>query len=190
MMSTSEHQKRENVEAVKALLRMPHWSQLRDTMGFYGTDQNASLDCGEECCSLLVFSTRGIEVPAGYIRWLIGVPEGLGTTGNDLAGYLRREGYHNARVRWPASDAGWLAIGLHVREGRLCIMLGHWLSPDVGHWMVPLAQSRDTLLVSDPWSGAHRTVTRHFFTERFEGQIVEVQARASYPKPGSAWFGG
>lgn len=175
-------------EAVKALLRMPPWSQLTDQMGAFGRDPNATMDCGEECLAMLMLSTRGIEVPAGYVRWIMGVPDGQGTSPGGLQGFLRREGYESALVRWPLVEHAWQALKLRASEGRLSIMLGRWIIPSEGHWGIPLQLGDSSMLWADPWTGRHQVMERAFFESRFAGVFVQVDTQARYPRPGTAWY--
>lgn len=187
-MVTLASRKHNESEARASLLRAPNWSQLKDSMGTYGPDSNSTMDCGEECLAMLLFLCRGVEVPAGYIRWLMGVRDGAGTTGDQLVAYLKREGFHDAVCRWPTETGAWPATLQLVKAGRVSIILGDWLDKQVGHWMIPLAGKPSELTVFDPWAGVHRTLSKSFFLQRFKGQLVTVGELPSYPRPGMAFY--
>lgn len=155
----------------------PTWSQNADPDPSGFADPFAATDCGEECCSIVLFAQMHTYTTAGQVRRAMPGHEKQGeTTADDIAHYLE--------------EAGLFPMSLHRNSAQLksflkysldrdmpSIVLGNFISPTVLHWVVVIGYGDDHCLYIDPWYG--RLDAKHWkdFLALAEGDVVLSRTR-------------
>lgn len=155
----------------------PTWSQNADPMPDGTSDPFAATDCGEECCSIVLYGQMRKYTTAGQIRQQIpGHAQRGETTAADLASYLTSEGLYPL-VQQTKADGLKTLLKRSVANDMPCIALGHFLSPNVLHWVVVIGYGDDHCLYVDPWYG--RLDAKHWspFLSLCTGDVVQVGSR-------------
>lgn len=156
----------------------PTWSQNADPQSDGTQDPFATTMCGEECCSIVQMGQTMEYRTESQVRDAMPGHQGHGeTTAADLAGYLESVGlYPLVQQRSAGSLKSFLKYALD--RGMPCIVLGHFLSPNVLHWVVVIGYGDDHCLFIDPWYG--RLDARHWrpFLGLCEGDVVVSRTRS------------
>lgn len=147
-------------------------------------DQAHASDCGEQSCAMVLYSTRGVEVPEEVIRaYIQGSPNsGYGnTTAAQLARYLSGPHCHlNAESDPRPYPHARDTIEAEISQGHLVLALGEWISPGYGHWMVFRGYDTNQARYNDPWFGNERGKSWADFERQYWGQLVLIHEEARY----------
>jgi hypothetical protein len=129
-------------------------------------------DCGEANVSCVVLVARGAFVSPGCIREMLGKRATNGyTDAGDLARAARFFGIPAESNPATAAEARTLLTGAHG-ENRIYSVLGTWIFPGLGHWVVGGAASAAGLYVMDPWHAKHTLLAWEEFDRLYEGSLV------------------
>lgn len=156
----------------------PTWSQNADPEPNGQADPFAATDCGEECCSIVLYGQMKAYTTAGQVRRMMqGHSDHGETTSNDIAFFLENAGTYPLTQYKVGADLK-AAIKRAVNAGSPVITLGHFLSPNVLHWVVVIGFGNDHVLYIDPWYG--RLEARHWlpFLGLCAGQHVVSRTRS------------
>ncbi len=165
-------------------LPAPQFGQnVNDNPGGY-IDQAHASDCGEQCCAMVLYSTRGVEVPEEVIRaYIQGSPNSAygNTNAGQLARYLSGPHCHlNAESDPRPYPHARDTIEAEISQGHLVIALGEWISPGYGHWMVFRGYAANGVRYNDPWFGNERGKSWSDFEGQYWGQLVLIHEPARY----------
>jgi hypothetical protein len=133
----------------------PLVSQLQTVLPDGTIDPASLTDCGESCMGSALAGLTGVLLSPGCIRQAMGLPS---TSGNSNASQLAAVA-HLARgeivVSFHTGDALWKSLGYLRKHGRYALILGHWLSPDYGHWVLAYERDGSAVRVMGPWGNAY-----------------------------------
>jgi hypothetical protein len=117
---------------------------------------------------------KRVPIPAEYIRWLwfkrldqtlTSVDDLVGQLGLlDIKAHKRTVDWHTARQE----------ISRAYSDGKLSCILGYWLTPSIGHWMVVVETTEDGIICRDPWSGSLVNKDWGTFYNQYMGTYVHV----------------
>lgn len=127
-----------------------------------GAEDTAALtDCGEACCTSVLEVFTGYRIPVGAIREAMGKSADDGVTlSGELSAFLSGMGLL-AYVEDVGSDE--LERLRRLRHfGVYRIILGRWIFPATGHWVVAYESAGDIVNVMDPWIADHRPYSTAF----------------------------
>lgn len=154
--------------------RYPRWNQLADPLPDGTLPAGRYDECGEECCSMLIYAQHGVPTPADYLRYELGGPGRPPlTTAADLVRIL---GLCNV----PSSAE---LVGADQVAGRLqrvtaapgaAIALGTWIAPGILHWILVTRADTAGCGANDPWGGRRRIWTWEEFRRAYAGELVVV----------------
>jgi hypothetical protein len=171
--------------SVPALARapavLPAWNQLADPLADGRADPQAYTDCGWECCAMVLHWCHGVTMPAGDVRMLVGGWQRPGLSdGPDLVKGLAAQ---NVSADLHTGTANELDVVLRrtIADGRPAIVLGHWITEAVLHWVAATAISRTGVVVHDPWGGHVHEIPWADFRALIAGQIVTVNGAIRAP---------
>ena len=128
-------------------------------------------DCGEACWASAFDGYWGIHTSPGCVRQMLGEPaSGSGTSAAELGGLWRRFHANAVETVYPSADL-WAPLAKLRRFGRYALLLGNWISPTEGHWVLAYERGTTTVMVMGPWDGAYFAYTR----ARVEAQSLGSQ---------------
>jgi len=160
--------------AAVATRAAPQWNQLNDPLPTGALPSWRYEECGEECCAEVIFAQHGVEVSADALRAQLGGPGRRGlTTGADLARILARANVAASVMEAPADNAP-EQVQAATGAGRMVIALGHWLDPQVLHWVLVTRSDKAGCSYNDPWGGRRISADWHLFAARYAGELVVV----------------
>jgi len=152
----------------------PLWNQLNDPLPNGQLPSWRYEECGEECCAEVICAQHGVEISADALRAQLGGPGRRGlTTGADLARILARANVQSAVMESQADNAP-EQIQAATTAGRMVIALGHWLDPQVLHWVLVTRSDKAGCSYNDPWGGRRISTDWHLFAARYAGELVVV----------------
>lgn len=135
------------------------WNQLDDwNVDADGGDENRINNCGPECCAMILWHLRGVEMSADQLKdWLLG-PERTGNT--TLAALKRLLTFHNVRASFQTADP--IVISQYAGWGQPVILLQQGMVEPRNAWHFVVAIDADddgALVVANPWGGTRDTIT-------------------------------
>lgn len=159
----------------KGLVLAPTWSQLTDLAGSPRESyQAASMDCGEECVSMVLSAVCAVYTTEQQVREAMNVPAvNLGTSGGMLQSGLLHWGVTSFLLNTSRVDLRRTLKGV-VDRGWYSIVLGTWVSPLIDHWVLTRGYGSGYLHVNDPWFGTERAIPWMTVLEQYRGQVVVV----------------
>lgn len=139
------------------------WNQLNDwTLDPDRADENRVNNCGPECCAMLLWHLRGVELSADQVKdWLLGAESTGYTTLAQLRRFLTFQ--HVRSSFQPAEPA---TIGQYVDWGQPVIILQQGMVEPRGYWhfVVAIDREGDNLIVANPWGGTRDSITPSAWT--------------------------
>lgn len=125
-------------------------------------DPAHATDCGEACLASALEGRCGVYLTPGAIRQSLGLPDGNGSsTAEDLADWWNRL-RGGAEVTSFNGDVLWKHLGNLRHYGHYCILLGGWLEPSIGHWVLAYQRSSTALDVMGPWGREYDTYLKGY----------------------------
>jgi hypothetical protein len=152
----------------------PVWNQLADPGVGGELPAGRYEECGEECVSMVVMAQHGVPTAADQLRVLLGgAARGPLTTGADL---VRLLALCNVPAALEQPDGATLPAALRAicRDGGYAIVLGHWVSGTILHWILVTRADEDGMGANDPWMGRRRTWTWPAAAPLYAGEIVTI----------------
>lgn len=123
-------------------------------------------DCGEACFSSAFFGANGVLFAPGCIRQALNLPEDNGvTTATDLINLWNKLG-GKSRKEFMLSHRLWSACSQLRNKGRYMLLLGGWLSPTFGHWVLAYQRNNVAVDVMGPGEGIYTTYSPQWLNDR------------------------
>lgn len=162
------------VDGAGTVLPSPAWSQLTDVSISPRPAAASVVDCGPEAVAIVVDALTGVPVPAEYLRYLwFGLLDSRLTGSTDLVGMLRLCGVpaHAVSSAYPQVCAE-LQRAAAITE--YSIVLGTWLTPNLGHWVVICGATPTGVTVRDPWHGTEYGIDWSTFKDKYSNCYVHI----------------
>lgn len=158
----------------KTLDNYPTWSQNADPSPDGPPDLFATTDCGWECCSIIIYGLTRVYTTEGTLRKedSTAVDHGY-TSPGQLVQCLTRHAITAQQLVVAPSRLKSL-VKEYIDAGYPALALGHWIDPNILHWLVAVGYGNDHLLWLDVWSGK-MVCSRWTWAEAFfAGSVVGV----------------
>lgn len=150
----------------------PVVSQLQARLPDGAIDPAAYTDCGWACLSAALRGMRGMAISPGCFREAAGLPEDNGvSTAANVAWAAWGVGLHSGASIF-GSVQQWQALADLRRHGQYALILGGFLSPNFGHWVLAYERGPAGLSVMEPFNGEHGLYTERFVASRTWGAQV------------------
>jgi len=159
----------------------PTWNQLDDP-GVGGVLPAGRYDeCGEECCSIVIFGQHGVQTSADVLRTLIGGPARSPlTTAPDLVRILALNNVPASRELIDAAGTP-AALQRITAAGGVAICLGTWVAAGVLHWILVTRADENGCGADDPWMGRRRVWNWENFRRAYAGDLVVITRHPDGP---------
>lgn len=155
----------------------PVVSQLQALLPDGKVDPAAYTDCGWACLGAALQGMRGVSISPGCFREAAGLPDDNGvSTGHNIEWMAWGVGLHSQATIF-GRDQEWQELGTLRRHGQYALILGGWLSPSVGHWVLAYERGGAGLSVMEPFHGEHALYTERFVSSRRWGAQVWLRLK-------------
>lgn len=162
---------------MRKLPEPPVVSQLQALLPDGNVDPARATDCGWACLSSALAGISGIDLAPGCLREAAGLSEWNGTsTANQVLGVARRLGV-NAEAATFGSPTLWRQLRRLRNHGRYMMLLGGWIDPTIGHWVLAYSRDSEAVEVMGPYSSRRFRYPRRILDTRGYGVQVVLSAR-------------
>lgn len=129
-------------------------------------------DCGWACLSSALVGISGLDITPGCLRQAAGLTEWNGTsTAGDIWRVARGLGL-DAVIRTFNRDQLWPQMKALRHHGAYMMLLGGWLDPTVGHWVLAYERGASVVEVMGPYDARRFAYPRRFIADRTYGAQV------------------
>lgn len=154
----------------------PVVSQLQARLPDGQVDPARATDCGWACLSSALCGVKGIDLAPGCLREAAGLSEWNGTsTAAQIVSIGQRLGL-DASAAIFGTDRLWRQLRRLRRHGRYVMLLGGWIDPTIGHWVLAYERDATSVEVMGPYSAERFRYPRRIVEARSYGVQVVISA--------------
>lgn len=162
----------------KTLDGYPTWNQRHDPDASGKEDAFSTTDCGEECCSIVLYALLRVYTTESQVRAAMPGHQDHGeTTAADIDLYLSKAGLYPLLSEQPAELLK-SALKGSVDAGMPSICLGYYVDTTILHWVVVIGYGNDHVIYVDPWYGDMLCSGWSVFLAHSTGTRIEVGKRS------------
>lgn len=136
-------------------------------------DPAQATDCGWACLASALVGISGVDIAPGCLRQAAGLSEWNGTsTARDITRVARGLGL-SAEPRIFGTGQLWHALEGLRHHGVYMLVLGGWLDPVVGHWVLAYERASTVVEVMGPYDARRFAYPKRFIAERsYSSQVL------------------